>query len=192
MKGFFKIMLATMAGMLLLGVLMFVLLLVVGFASMSGSTPVKPNSVLVLDVRNSEVQERVSGDNPYQMFASDRGLNYIGLNDWDAVLKNAADDQNIKGVSLELGQISASPATLEAMRDALLRFKESGKFVFAYGISMNQSDYYLATAADSIFMHPMGSLMFNGLSAQVMFYKELLDKLDVDVQVVRHGTFPVP
>ena len=189
MKGFFKIMLATMAGMLLLGVLMFVLLLVVGFASMSGSAPVKPNSVLVLDVRNAEVQERVSGDNPYQMFAADRGVSYIGLNDWDAVLKNAADDQNIKGVSLELGQISASPATLEAMRDALLRFKKSGKFVYAYGISMSQGDYYLATAADSIFLHPVGTMMFNGLSAQVMFYKELLDKLDVDVQIVRHGAY---
>ena len=189
MKGFFKIMLATMAGMLLLGLLLFVLLLVAGFASMSGAPAVKPNSVLVLDVRNTEVQERVAADNPYQLFAADQGIRYIGLNDWDAVLEKAAEDQNIRGVSVELGMLHASPASIEAMRDALLRFKESGKFVYAYGISMSQGDYYLATAADSIYLHPMGSLMFQGLSAQVLYYKELLDKLHVEVQVVRHGTY---
>ena len=189
MKGFFKIMLATMAGMLLLGVLLFLLLIVVGFASMSGSPAVKPNSVLVLDVRNTEVQERVAEDNPYLLFAADQGMHYVGLNDWDAVLDKAAEDRNIRGISLELGSLYASQASLEAMRDALLRFKKSGKFVYAYGISMSQGDYYLATAADSIYLHPMGSLMFQGLSAQVLYYKEMLDKLHVEVQVVRHGTY---
>ena len=189
MKNFLKMMLATMAGMLLLGLLLFLFALVAGLSAMSGGVTVKPKSVLVMDLKNMEVRERVEPDDPTAILISSQGGGCIGLNDWLHVLEKAADDQNISGISLELGQLVASPATTEAMRDALLRFRESGKFVYAYGISMGLNDYYLATASDSIFLHPMGSLMFKGLSAQVMFYKDLLDKLDVEVQVVRHGTF---
>ena len=178
-----------MAGIFLMGVLSIVLLLMMGLASKSGSVAVKPNSLLVVDLKDAEVSERVRTDNPSMRLMYDRDYTYVGLNDWQRVLEKAAEDRNIQGISLELGNIDASPATLESMRSALLRFRESGKFVYAYGVSMNQADYYLATAADSVFIHPNGSLMFNGLSAQVMYYKDLLDKLKVEVQVVRHGTF---
>ena len=75
------------------------------------------------------------------------------------------------------------------MRNALLRFRESGKFVYAYGIGLNQGEYYLATAADSIFLHPQGSLLFKGMAAQVLYFKDFLDKVGVEMQVVRHGSF---
>ena len=189
MKGFFKIMLATMAGMLLMGLLMFIFLIVVGLSAGSGSVVVKPKSVLVLDLTGTEVSERVASDNPAHVLMEGQGVRYIGLNDWQRVLKAAAEDVNIKGISLEMGNLYASPATLEAMRAALLQFRKSGKFVYAYGISMSQGDYYLATAADSVYLHPQGGMMFGGLSAQVMYYKDFFDKLDVEVQVVRHGQF---
>lgn len=189
MKSFLKIMLATMVGMLLMGVLTFLFFIIIGALSMSGSVAVKPNSVLIADLRQVMVEERISSDDPQFMRMVGQEGGTIGLNDWNEVLKKASEDPHIKGISLELGGLGAAPATLESMRNALLRFRESGKFVYAYGIGMSQGEYYLATAADSVFMHPMGSLMFNGLSAQLLFYKELLDRLDVDVQVVRHGTF---
>lgn len=189
MKGFFKIMLATMVGMLLMGLVMFIFLIIIGVSAGSKSAVVKPQSVLVLDLSNAEVSERVASDNPAYFLKEEQGVQYIGLNDWQRVLESAAKDANIKGISLELGQLFASPATVEAMRDALLEFRKSGKFVYAYAVSMSQSDYYLATAADSVFLHPQGGMMFKGLSAQVMYYKDLFDKLDVDIQVVRHGQF---
>lgn len=182
-------MLATMAGMLLLGAVMFIFLFAVGLSAGSKSVAVKPNSVLRIELSGAEVMERVATDQPAYLLQAENGISVLGLNDWRQVLKAAAEDVNIKGVSLELGQLVASPATLEAMRASLLQFKQSGKFVYAYGVSMSQSDYYLATAADSIFLHPQGGLMFKGLSAQVMYFKDLFSKLDVEVQVVRHGQF---
>lgn len=189
MNGFFKMMLATVAGVLLSGVLLLVVMLVIGLSSMSDGPQVKPCSVLVLDVREVDMEERASADNPYAWLRNGKMPRSIGLNDWCNVLKAAAEDPNINGVSLELGSLQTSPATLEAMRKALLKFRESGKFVYAYGIGLTQGEYYLATAADSIYLHPQGSLLFKGLTSQVLYFKDMMDKWGVDMQVVRHGTF---
>ncbi|MCQ2284259.1 MAG: signal peptide peptidase SppA [Bacteroidales bacterium] len=112
-----------------------------------------------------------------------------GLNDILASLKAAANDPKIKGIFLCAPEVSASPATMKEIHDALVNFKKSGKFIYAYSDSYGQNGYYLATTADKIVMNPTGNLLLKGYAFQIMFYKGLLDKLDVDVQVIRHGQF---
>ena len=98
MKSFLKIMLATMAGMLLMGVLTFLFFIIIGALSMSGSVAVKPNSVLVADLRQVMVEERVSSDDPQFMRMGGQEGGTIGLNDWNEVLKKASEDPHIKGI----------------------------------------------------------------------------------------------
>ena len=89
----------------------------------------------------------------------------------------------------DLSDVAASPATLEQIRNELLKFKESGKFIVAYGEAYSQRAYYMATAADQIFLQPEGSIELKGLMAQIMFYKNLLDKAGIEAQIIRHGKF---
>jgi protease-4 len=110
----------------------------------------------------------------------------------DQILKDldkAEKDENIKGIFLNLRGVSAGMATLTEIRDAMLDFKESGKFIYAYADSYSQKSYYLASVADSIFMTPEGGFLFLGMSAQVMFYKKALEKVGVEMQVIRHGSY---
>ena len=104
-------------------------------------------------------------------------------------LKKAAKDDKIEGILLDLTAIPTGMATLEEIRDALIDFKESGKFVYAYSETYSQGTYFIASAADKVFLHPEGGMYFKGLNSEIMFYKGLLEKLDIDAQIVRHGTF---
>jgi protease-4 len=115
--------------------------------------------------------------------------NKIGLND---ILKNiqlAKNDDKIKGIYLDLSYISAGMATIEEIREALIDFKTSGKFIVSYSEGYSQKAYYLASVSDKIFLNPVGSIDFKGLSGQVMFFKGTLDKLEVEAQVIRHGKY---
>ncbi|MCQ2279308.1 MAG: signal peptide peptidase SppA [Bacteroidales bacterium] len=113
----------------------------------------------------------------------------IGLDDILSAVRNAQQDEKILGISLNLTSVSASPATLEEIRQALADFKKSGKFVYAYGDTYSQSAYYIASVADKVYLNPQGSIDFRGMCMQTMFYKGLIDKLDVDVQIVKHGRY---
>lgn len=146
---------------------------------------IKDNSILKLDL-SQQISER-SIATPF-----DNMSNYntpLGLNDILASIKAAANDSKIKGIYLCAPEVAASPATMKEIHDALLKFKESGKFIYAYSDSYGQNGYYLASVADKIVMNPTGNLLLKGYAFQIMFYKGLLDKLDVDVQVIRHGQF---
>lgn len=146
---------------------------------------IKDNSILKIDL-SMPISER-SIATPF-----DGMSNYntpTGLNDILASLKAAANDPKIKGIFLCAPEVSASPATMKEIHDALVNFKKSGKFIYAYSDSYGQNGYYLATTADKIVMNPTGNLLLKGYAFQIMFYKGLLDKLDVDVQVIRHGQF---
>lgn len=156
-----------------------------GVKSGSGTETVKDNSVLKIDLSQG-VRERAI-DMPFAQFN-----NYndnLGLDDILASIKNAASDSKIKGIYLSSPSAAASPATLKEIHDALKIFRKSGKFIYAYSDSYYQNGYYIASTADKILLNPTGSVDFRGYAFQIMFYKNLIDKLDVDVQVIRHGKF---
>lgn len=151
---------------------------------------ISPKTILKLEL-DQPIVERAS-KNPLDGFnisklKSDKsvGLNTILLN-----LQKAKSDPNIAGVYMDLTTLNAPGfATVQEIRNAIVDFKKSGKFVVAYGDSYTQAAYYLASAADKVYMHPEGNLMLLGLKAQVMFYKGTLDKLGVQAQIIRHGKF---
>lgn len=191
MKSFFKYVLATITGIVVLTVLWFILIIVaVSTLGKESEVAVLQNSVLHVTL-NHEITERTI-PNPLEGLDVP-GLTMtssLGLDDIVQRLRAAATDDRIKGIYLDLSATSASFATLQEIRDALLAFKEeSGKFVVAYSDGYSQRAYFIASAADEVYLHPEGDILFNGLVSQVMFFKGALDKLGIEMQVVKVGTF---
>lgn len=149
------------------------------------ATTVKPNSVLYMKL-DYEIADRTS-ENKFAGidFNTMESKDVTGLNQILNNIEFAKTDVNIKGIYLELSTIPTSTATLQEIRNKLIEFKESGKFIVAYGENYSQSAYYLATAADKIYVNPEGMVDLHGMASQVMFYKHLLEKLDVEMQIVR-------
>ena len=149
------------------------------------STTVKPNSVLYMKL-DYNIPDRTT-DNPFNNinFNNMESKDGSGLSDILRNIEHAKTDANIKGIYLELSSIPTSPATIQEIRDKLIEFKESGKFLVAYGENYSQSAYYLASIADKIFLNPEGMVDLHGMASQIMFYKHLLDKLDIEIQIVR-------
>ena len=149
------------------------------------ATTVKPNSVLYMKL-DYEIADRTS-ENEFAGidFNTLESKDVTGLNQILSNIENAKTDANIKGIYLELSSIPTSTATLQEIRNKLIEFKETGKFVVTYGENYSQSAYYLATAADKIYLNPEGMVDLHGMASQVMFYKHLLEKLDVEMQIVR-------
>jgi protease-4 len=149
----------------------------------------KENTVLRINL-NGDIKERgvknPFGDlnlGPFMPKAS------VGLNEILASLKKAKDDNNIKGIYLEISEPVAGFATLEEVRNSLLDFKSSGKFIYAYSEGFSQKAYYVATTANKLYLNPQGALEMKGLSSQIMFFKKMLEKMDMEVQIFRHGKF---
>ena len=113
----------------------------------------------------------------------------VGLNTILESLHKAKEDKNIKGIYMELSTINSGIATVEEVRNALLDFKKSGKTIISYSEVYTQKSYYLASVADKIYMNPQGAMELKGLAEEIMFYKGLLDKIEVETQVIRHGRF---
>ncbi len=149
----------------------------------------KENSVLRIDL-NGDIKER-GVKNPFGELDLGPFMPEpsVGLNDIIANLKKAKDDKNIRGIYLEISNPIAGFATLEEVRNALLDFKSSGKFIYAYSEVYSQKAYYLATTANKLYLNPQGGMEIKGLSSQIMFFKKMLDKLDMEVQIFRHGKF---
>ena len=149
------------------------------------STTVKPNSVLYMKL-DYEITDRTT-DNPLGgiNFTSMESKDNTGMNDILRNIEHAKTDPNIKGIYMELSSIPTSTATLQEIRNKLIEFKESGKFIVTYGESYSQSAYYIASVADKIMLNPEGALDLHGMASQIMFYKHLLEKLDVEMQIVR-------
>ena len=193
MKQFFKFMFASMLGTFLTLIITFIMLaLIIGAAIMASSKPdttIPQNAILRLTLDTS-IPER-STNNPF----ADFGLGGIGnqqipgLYETVNAIKHAKEDTNIKGILLDLGTIPSGMATVEEIRNALLDFKKSGKFILAYSEVYSQKAYYLATTANKVYMNPEGALDFRGIAGEVMFLKGLMEKLDVQIQVIRHGKF---
>lgn len=162
-----------------------------GAMSMLGKTSsasITDNSVLKLDL-NCIVNERYTEDDFMSIFL-DSETSTVGLDEILLAIDAAKDDERIKGIYIECNGISAGTASLYEIRNALTNFKnESGKFIYAYGDNIPQADYYLASVADSIFVNTIGSIDLRGLAVSIPFYKNLLDKIGVEMQIVRVGTF---
>ena len=189
MKEFFKTMLASMTGMLLAGFIMLAMifsLIGIIIGSMETVHEIEENSVLMLDL-NGTLEERAAEDPMAAIMGDD--MKVLGLDDIIAAIKEAKKNDNIRGIYLQAGMLSASSASLEEIRGELASFKESGKFVVAYGDQYSQGMYYLATVADKVIVNPCGSIAWHGLSSQPIFYKNLLEKLGVEMQIFKVGTY---
>ncbi|MEQ8324706.1 MAG: signal peptide peptidase SppA [Vicingaceae bacterium] len=194
MKQFFKILFASLFGTILALFLVFAILFgIIGvIASSAGSNEkanIKEKSILYLNFEE-EVADRTSND-PLENFDFNtfKSIPQLGLNDILDNLEKAKSDDNVKGVFLDLTFVDVGLARMDEIRDALLEFKLSGKFIYTYSDAMDQSAYYLASVSDKIYMHPGGVMQLSGLSANRVFLKGMLDKLEIEMEVVRHGKF---
>lgn len=193
MKAFFKFTLASILGVIISSILLFFIFFGIVSAVISSSqdkeTKVEENSILIAKF-NSPIMERGS-DNPFENISpfNFEPVNILGLNDIINNIKKAKEDDKIKGIYLELNVIPARIATIEEIRQALLDFKESGKFIISYADFYTQGAYYLATAADKIYLNPEGIIDYRGLRAELMFFKGSLEKLGIEPQVLKVGKF---
>lgn len=191
MKQFFKYVCATVVGIFVVVVILSILsiLSLAGMASMGNSlTSVKDNSVLVVQLQGT-INER-SEENPFAELFGNSALTEQGLDDILAAIERAKTEPKVKGIYLEAGTFAgAMPASLQAIRKALVDFKQSGKFIVAYGDQYTQGSYYLCSTADSIVVNPQGMIDWSGLSSTVTYYKDLLEKVGVEMQVVKVGTY---
>ena len=191
MKQFLKYVCATIVGIFITGIILSILSIfsLVGIASMGNATAtVKDNSVLVIQLQGS-IDER-SNDNPFAELFGNAALTEQGLDNILAAIKHAKTEPKVKGIYLEAGTFAgAMPATLQAIRKALVDFKKSGKFIIAYGDVYTQGAYYVCSAADCVMVNPQGLIDWSGLSSTVTYYKDLLQKVGVEMQVVKVGTY---
>ena len=194
MKQFLKFTLATIVGIIVTSIL-FVLISFAIVGAVAGAsdsaTVLKPNSVYELNLEGTLIDR--SQDDPLTgAFASAMGKtsdNSIGLDDVLSNISKAKKDDNIVGIYLKGGSLSGGIASIKEIRNALIDFKKSGKFIVAYADNYSQRMYYLVSVADKILLNPQGMLELKGLSAKTMFFKKTLDKLGIEMQIVKVGTF---
>jgi protease-4 len=192
MKDFLKFTLAAIIGVMIAGLLLF--FITIGFFSAMVSVSEQPaqiesNSVLIMKFDHMIVdraKKNPFGDLDLGIF---QGAKTAGLNDILDCIRKAKTDDNIKGIYLNPTDIQAGMATVEEIRSALKDFKTSGKFIYAYGDAFSQKAYYLVTVADSVVLNPQGLVDFRGLGGERTFYKKGLEKLGVEMQIIRHGKF---
>lgn len=194
MKQFLKFTLATMLGVVLISIISTIIMFAIfGAIASSDQKPVKleANSVYELEL-SGQLTDR-SEDDPFSgALAEAFGQSVpkmIGLDDVLSNIEKAKNDANVQGIYLRGGTLAGGQASLKEIRDALLDFKASGKFIIAYADAYAQSNYYLASVADKVLLNPSGMIDFRGISAEIMFLKNTLDKLGIEMQVVRVGTF---
>lgn len=191
MKSFFKNLLASTLGCFIaIGILSFfsfIIFLVILFSS-SDTYKLEDNTVLAIKLEGV-LSERVQETNPLMEYLGLSETNEVGLDDILSSIKKAKENNKIKGIYLNAGLFSASSASLKEIRDQLIDFKETGKFIVAYGDVYTQGCYYLASVAEKVIINPQGNLDLHGVSSSPMFYKGLLEKIGVEMQIFKVGTF---
>lgn len=192
MRQFLKFTLATMTGFLLTIVVLIILsTAIIGVLVSSGDkeVTVAENSVLHLDF-SSPIQDRGS-ENPFEGLDpfTMESTNANSFSDYVRSIEAAAKDEKIKGIFLDLKGVAADLAIRQEIFEALKKFKESDKFIYAYSETYTQGDYHLAALADSIFLYPTGDFMFTGYASEPLFFKGMLDKLGVEVKLIRVGKY---
>ena len=185
---FLKYTLATILGLILFSIVgFFIFLGIISAATAEEPVKVADNSVLHIKL-NKPVTELQSED-PLAEFGVFSGANTIGLVQLRQAIKAAKEDPKIKGILLEAPIVVSGFASSEEIRSALIDFKESGKFLISNADYYTEGGYYLSSVSDKIYMHPQGFLELNGISSNVMFFKGLFDKLDIEAQIFRVGEY---
>jgi len=194
MKEFFKFVFASMLGFTLsfFVVLMLLILIVtamVSTAANDGKVSPAANSIMHISL-DYPIKERTD-KNPFSElnFMGFENKKTLGLNEILKGIEDAKSDDHIKGIYLDASSLAAGFASIEEIRNALLDFKKSGKFILAYSEVYSQGAYYLATAADKIYLNPEGMVDFRGLTSEIMFFKGALDKLEIEAQIIKVGTY---
>jgi protease-4 len=175
---------------MLSGLIMFLILIgIISAASSEKPLVVEPHSVLLANFDIQIVDQ--DPENPYSSldFMSLSGVEKMGLNKILENIQKASVDENIDGIYMNLTTISSGIASVEEIRNALIKFKESGKFLIAHADYFTQKTYYLASVADSVYLTPTGELAWLGLSAEPLFFKRALDKLGIEAQIIRAGEY---
>lgn len=160
-----------------------------GMSQNSGQQGVAKNSVLVIDLQGEIQEKAMPVELDYMELMNGITSKKLSLVELTSAIEVAAENKNIKGIYLKCNSVAAAPATLNALRNALLNFKESNKKIIAYGNMLTMGDYYIATVADELYMNPGGNVALKGLGGFTPFYKGLFDKLGVEFQVVKVGTY---
>jgi protease-4 len=192
MKDFLKFTLATVCGILVTAVLLFFMGMITLFGAVMTSdteTSVKKNSLMVLDL-NGTLTER-SDDNLQAILAglSNSDNDTYALSDILSSIKKAKENEDIKGIYIKAHSLASSFASIEAIRDALADFKSSGKFIITYADTYTQGLYYVSSVADKVVLNPHGVVDWRGIASTPIFYKDLLDKIGVEMQVFKVGTY---
>ena len=186
---FLRNLLASILGTFIsLGILFFLFILIIAVVSGDDEVVVKNNSVLVVKLDKIVKDYAPKSDDPFdEIFGANNKK--MGLNEIINAIDNAKYDDKIKGISIITMGISTGIAQTQAIRNKIEEFKESGKFVKAYADIYDQKAYYLASVADSVFLNPVGSVDFKGLSSEVLYFKSLQEKTGVKMEVIRHGKY---
>ncbi|KAA6300164.1 MAG: Protease 4, partial [Candidatus Ordinivivax streblomastigis] len=192
MKDFLKFTFATVTGIILSCIVLFFISVVAFFSIIMSSgnreTIVKENSILMLDF-NGDLMERTT-DNPLDRILGTEFNSYsYGLDDILSSIQKAKENENIKGLYLQATNLSASYASLLEIRNALLDFKSTGKFIITYGDYYTQRLYYLSSVADKVMLNPCGGIEWKGLASKPVFFKNVLQKIGVEMQVFKVGTY---
>lgn len=196
MKDFFKMMLASALGFIIASFIFSIISMLILFGMIGSMADTigkqqsfSPQSKTILNLKlDGVIQERVAESDPFTELLGSN-VSPLGLNDIVGAIRKAKSNDNIEGIYLDARMFSASSATLFEIRNELLSFKESGKFIVSYADNYMQSGYLLASVADKIAINPQGSLDLHGLSSTPLFYKDALDKLGVQVQLFKVGTY---
>lgn len=189
MKNFFKQVLATVVGLIAFGAIVTFMgiISIVGMIASGDSTPeVSNNSVMVLNL-SGVIDEQ--GQEDFLGTLTGNTMSNLGLDNMLSAINKAKDNDKIKGIYIEAGILQAGYATMQEIRNALLDFKKKGKWIVAYGDTYTQGTYYIASAADKVYLNPKGMIDWHGLGAQPQFYKDLMAKFGVRYQVVKVGTY---
>ncbi len=191
--NFFKVVLASAIGYIIAGIILLTLLIVtiIGIASSSSEQEELPSDAVLTLKLNYPMVDRVQDGNPLATLAllNPNEQSPLGLNDILSSIEKAKTDNNIKGIILDLTTFQAGYAKLTEVRNKLEEFKATGKFIYAYADYYYFPTYFMASVADSVFVNPEGEMAFNGMVAQVTFFAGALEKLGVNMQVVRAGKF---
>jgi protease IV len=194
MKRFFSNVFASLLGTILAGVVLFFLMFIIlgGIVSAAGSG--EPEEIEEHTILALELNKKILDNEPDDPFANMDIMNMnvdhvIGLNNLLKNIKKAKEDDNIDGIFLKLSSINAGISTVEEIRNALIDFKESGKFIVSHSNAYSQKTYYLASVADEVYLTPEGGMQFVGLSAEVMFFSKMFKKFGVEPVIIRHGKF---
>lgn len=189
MKDFIKLVFANIVAILVIGMVFFgflILMLVAGAAGEEQKTVIEKNSVLVLKLEGTVLDSYTEAETDIFSFGKEKDLLLIDILE---AISQAKKDKNIKGISIEADNFQAGVTQTDDIRAALEDFKKSGKFIYAYGNNMSQKSYYLASVADQLYINPVGMVELKGLSTEVVYFKDFVDKYGIGVDVIRHGKF---